>query len=163
MTSRTIVLLFLLLSLAAAVAATATLAQDAPTGDIKTARGLLAAERQTLVGKNLDLTAEQAKKFWPLYLQYRGEMMRIGDRAVELLETMTKNAGAMDDKTAQGILKEYVFLKQQEWELKSLWRGRFESAIPPAKVLRFFQIENTIDTTVASEISGLTPLVLPKK
>ncbi|MCU0253160.1 MAG: hypothetical protein MUE47_01345 [Acidobacteria bacterium] len=159
MTWRTIVLAALLGALAAGPA----LAQDAPTGDIETARGLLAAERQSLVGKNLDLTAEQAQKFWPLYLQYRGEMMRIGDRAIELLETMTKNAGAMDDKTAQGILKEYLFLKQQEWDLKSRWRGRFESAIPPAKVLRFYQIENTIDTTVASEISGVTPLVLPKK
>jgi hypothetical protein len=76
---------------------------------------------------------------------------------------MTKSADAMDDKTAQGILKNYLFLKQQEWELKARWRSRFESAIPPAKVLRFYQIENTIDTTVASEISGLTPLVLPKK
>jgi Spy/CpxP family protein refolding chaperone len=159
MTRKTIVLTALLFALTAATAAS----QDAPTGDIKTARGLLAAERQTLVGKNLALTPEQAQKFWPLYLQYRGEMMRIGDRAVELLETMTKSADAMDDKTAQGILKEYLFLKQQEWELKSRWRGRFETAIPPAKVLRFYQIENTIDTTVASEVSGMTPLVLPKK
>lgn len=158
MTRRTIVLTALLFALTAATAA----AQDAPTGDIKTARGLLAAERQTLVGKNLALTPEQAQKFWPLYLEYRGEMMRIGDRAVELLETMTKSADAMDDKTAQGILKDYLFLKQQEWELKARWRGRFESAIPPAKVLRFYQIENTIDTTVASEVSGMTPLVLPK-
>lgn len=158
MTRRTIVLTALLFALTAATAA----AQDAPTGDIKTARGLLAAERQALVGKNLSLTPEQAQKFWPLYLEYRGEMMRIGNRAVELLETMTKSADAMDDKTAQGILKDYLFLKQQEWELKARWRSRFESAIPPAKVLRFYQIENTIDTTVASEIAGITPLVLPK-
>ncbi len=159
MTRRTIVLTGLLFALAAA----AVPAQDAPTGDIKTARGLLAAERQALVGKNLSLTPEQAQKFWPLYLEYRGEMMRIGNRAFELLETMTKSADAMDDKTAQGILKDYLFLKQQEWELKARWRSRFESAIPPAKVLRFYQIENTIDTTVASEIAGITPLVLPAK
>jgi len=160
MTRRMIVLSTLLLL---ALGATAAIAQEPARDQIKTARGLLAAERQTLVGKNLSLTPEEAEEFWPLYLQYRGELMRIGDRSVQLLETMTKSADAMDDRTAQGILKEYIFLKQQEWELKSRWRSRFEKAIPPAKVLRFYQIENTIDTTVASEIAGATPLVLPAK
>jgi Spy/CpxP family protein refolding chaperone len=160
MTRRTIVLSTLLLL---ALGAVAVLAQVSAPGEMKTARGLLASERQTLVGKNLGLTPEEAQKFWPLYLQYRGEMMRIGDRAIYLLETMTKSADAMDDATAQGILKEYIFLRQQEWDLKSRWRSKFERAIPPAKVLRFFQIENTIDSTVASEIAGVTPLVLPAK
>jgi len=159
MSRRTIVLVALLFALCAA----ATLAQETARGEIKTARGLLAAERQSLVGKNLSLAPDEAQRFWPLYLQYRGEMMRIGDRAIELLETMTKSADAMDDRTAQGLLKEYLFLKQQEWELKARWRSKFESAIPPAKVLRFYQIENTIDTTVASEVSGMTPLVLPAR
>jgi len=159
MSRRTIVLVALLCALGAA----ATLAQETARGEIKTARGLLAAERQSLVGKNLSLAPDEAQRFWPLYLQYRGEMMRIGDRAIELLETMTKSADAMDDRTAQGLLKEYLFLKQQEWELKARWRSKFESAIPAAKVLRFYQIENTIDTTVASEVSGMTPLVLPAR
>jgi Spy/CpxP family protein refolding chaperone len=160
MTRRTIVLSTLLLL---ALGAVAVLAQVSAPGEMKTARGLLASERQTLVGKNLGLTPEEAQKFWPLYLQYRGEMMRIGDRAIYLLEAMTKSADAMDDATAQDILKEYIFLRQQEWDLKSRWRSRFEKAISPAKVLRFYQIENTIDSTVASEIAGVTPLVLPAK
>lgn len=138
-------------------------AQDAAGDQLSISRGLLAAERQSIVGKNLSLTPEEAQKFWPLYLEYRGELMRFGDRAIELMEVMAKSADAMDDLTAQGVLKEYLNLKQQEWELRARWRSKFERAIPPAKVLRFYQIENTIDSTIASEIAGATPLVLPKK
>lgn len=68
------------------------------------------------------------------------------------------SGGSTDD-----LLEPSLFLKQQEWELKSRWRSKFERAIPPAMVLRFHQIENAIDSAIASEISGVTPLGLPAK
>ncbi len=146
-----------------ALGSTMVPAQEPTKDDVRITRGLLAAERQKIVGENLSLTPEQAQKFWPLYLQYRGELMRFGDRGIQLLDTLSKSGDTMDDKTAQGLLEEWLFLKQQEWELKARWRARFERAIPPAKVLRLYQIENKIDTSIAAEISSAIPLALPAK
>jgi len=146
-----------------AFGATTVLAQEPTRDEVRITRGLLAAERQAIVGQNLSLTPEQAQKFWPLYLQYRGELMRFGDRGIQLLDTFSRSGEALDDTTAQGLLKEWLFVKQQEWELKARWRARFERAIPPSKLLRFYQIENKIDSSIAAEISSAIPLALPAK
>ncbi len=155
---------------AAALAATLSLparAQEpvAPStaDELRITRGLIAAERQSIVGANLNLTAEEAQRFWPLYLEYRGEMMKYGDRSLELLEAFARTADAMDDLTADGMLQEWLSLRKQEWAAKEKWRARFTKAIPASKVLRFYQIENKIDTAILSELTEGLPLAMPSR
>lgn len=138
-------------------------ASPAALDPLRAGRGVLTAERQSIVGANLSLTAEEAQAFWPLYHEYRGEMMKYGDRSIELLESLSKNFETMDDLTADGLLKEWLALKKQEWTAKQRWYARFARVIPPSKVLRFYQIENKIDTAILSALTESLPLAMPSR
>ena len=47
------------------------------------------ANRKAFVAVNLELNAEEAKTFWPLYDKYQAEIIAIQDRAVAIIEEYT--------------------------------------------------------------------------
>ena len=42
-------------------------------------------DRRAIVKANMLLTESEAARFWPLYDEYRGEMVKQGDRRVKLI------------------------------------------------------------------------------
>ena len=70
------ILLLLLVSLTAA-------AQAVTVDDqIAMVRQMAATERQAIVTANMQLTEGESEHFWPLYRQYRAEMITLGDRKI---------------------------------------------------------------------------------
>ena len=45
----------------------------------------LKADRQAVVAANLPLTEGEARAFWPVYKDYRGEIEKIGQRVASLM------------------------------------------------------------------------------
>lgn len=127
--------------------------------DIAMDRAQLQSDRQAIVAANLPLTDEQAKAFWPVYREYRGEMQKLGDRLVDLMLDYAKNAEALSDSQATAMVDDYLAIQKDEIRIKSDWLSRFRKVLPPKSVTRFYQIDNKLDAILRFDAADRIPLV----
>jgi Spy/CpxP family protein refolding chaperone len=133
-------------------------AQNAPTSqkqlDIAAAR----AQRKATVGANMNLTPDQAAKFWPVYDAYEASMDRIEDRHVRELKDFAAKYDSLTDADAAKKLDEVMAIAQARLDVQKSFIPKFRDAIPQVKVTRFFQIDNKIQALIQCDIAQLVPL-----
>ena len=138
----------------AAAAATAQTVKE--TLDIT--RQAVETQRRVLVSGALPLTDAEGKAFWPLYDDYEKQRRPIDERANRLVADFVASAASLSDAQARAMLAEALALDEGRLKLRREFMERMGKAIPPRKLVRFFQIENKLDSVVRADISKQIPL-----
>jgi hypothetical protein len=149
--AATVATLVLSLLLAAPVAA-----QSA--GDVELTRAEIQKARQAIVAKTIDLTEEEGLAFWPAYRDYRLDIARLGDRLVRVMKELVDSNATLTDEQANRLLDEYLDIRAKEVGVRQKHVKAFRKLLPPAKVARFFQLENKLDAVVNYELAQAIPL-----
>lgn len=122
--------------------------------DIAAAR----AQRKATVGANMNLTSDEAAKFWPVYDAYEARMDRIEDRHVRELKDFAKKYNNLTDADAKKKLDEVMAIQQARLDVQKEFVPQFLSAVSQVKVTRFYQIDNKIQALIQCDIAQLVPL-----
>ena len=117
------------------------------------------ANRKALVAANLTLTDEEAKKFWPLYDQYQGELNAVQDRAVKIIEDYSASFKNMPDDKAMKLADDYLSAEGDRVKIRRTYLDQFAKVLPGRKVVRFYQIENKMDAVMRYDLAGHIPVV----
>jgi len=111
-----------------------------------------------LVNSIMKLSAEDAKKFWPIYRDYENEL---GKQAINRAEMITAFVQAHEDGTfdnvkAKDMAKRWFKSQRARLDLLEKYHAKIEKALTPVQAGQFLQIENQlglfIDVTIASEM-----------
>jgi len=151
----------LLLNLSVVPAPAQQPAADAKTEaleDVQLTRAVVAAERQAIITKAMDLTPEEMQGFWPLYRDYRLEVGRMGDRMVALITAYAEAYDNLTNETADKLLTEFVGIEKERARIKAKYLPKFKKVIPAKKVMRFYQLENKLDIVILNELAENIPL-----
>jgi hypothetical protein len=144
--------------LLAAVLATPAPAQTV-SETLEITRQAIESQRRVLVSGALPLTEEESEAFWPLYDDYEKRRRAIEERSNKLVADFLASLGSLGDAQARAMLKEALAVDEARLELRRSYSERMAKAIPPRKVVRFFQIDNKLDSVVRADISRRIPLV----
>jgi hypothetical protein len=120
---------------------------------IELTRTAIAAERQAIITRAMDLTPEEMQRFWPLYRDYRLEAMKVGDQIVALISTYAESYENLTDPVANRLLTEFVGIEKERARLKEKYLPKFKKVLPPRKVVRFYQLENKLDIAILNEMA----------
>jgi Spy/CpxP family protein refolding chaperone len=115
-------------------------------------------QRRVLVSGALPLTDAEAKAFWPLYDDYEKTRRPIDERANRLVADFVASAASLSDARAKAMLAEALEVDESRLKLRRDFADRMGKAIPPRKLVRFFQIENKLDSVVRADLSRQIPL-----
>ncbi len=126
--------------------------------DVQLTRAEIQKARQAIVSKAMDLTEDEALAFWPAYRDYRLDMARLGDRLVRMMTEFSSSGAKLSDEQATRLLDEYLDIRAKEVSLRQKHVKSFRKLLPPAKVTRFFQLENKLDSVVSYELAQMIPL-----
>lgn len=151
---KKVLLLVLLTSISVVTAATA---QD-EASQIELNRQVLETQRQATVAANMNLTDVDGQAFWVLYREYRGEMAKVEDRRVKVIMSYRDKFETLTDADASGLLKDFFGYQKAQVDLRSKYLKKFEKVLPATKVLRFYQIENKMDSEINYELYSQIPL-----
>ena len=102
----------------------------------------LNAQRVAFITERLQLTPEEAQKFWPVYNEYRDKKMKLEKQKVKLVRDYSSRESTLTDKEAAKIAGEYVALEQKQADLLVAYNKKFLEVLPPQKVLRLYRAEN---------------------
>src|SRR5262249_21936507 len=126
--------------------------------EIRLTREVINNERQALVTRAMGLPPAQIHGFWPLYPPHRLAASKVGDRITTLITTYVDNYQNLTDQVANKLLTEFVRLEEDRARLKAQYLPKFKKVLPPKKVVRFYQIENKLDTALLADIGQAIPL-----
>ena len=117
------------------------------------------ANRKALVAVNLELSPEEASKFWPLYDRYQKEMNEIGDRVVALIGDYTASFRDLSDEKAQKLMEDYLTAESERIQVRQNYLPEFAKVLPGRTVARFYQIENKMDAVLRYDLAATIPVV----
>jgi Spy/CpxP family protein refolding chaperone len=140
--------------LVAAAAASPQTVKDS----LEAGRQATESQRRILVSGALPLTDAEANAFWPLYDAYEKERRPLDEQANKVLADFLAEAATLTDAQAKALLEQELSLEEARLKVRRAYFGRMVRAIPARKVVRFFQIDNKLDTAVRADIARQVPL-----
>jgi len=125
------------------------IAQQAPAGaapaqTVDSVRQAVRADKRAVVEKNMQLTPEEAKKFWPQYDAYQKELDKIHTRQTRAMLDYISSEASMTDANAKRIAREVMAADADEQKLRERTARKMLGVLPAKKAVRFLQIENKI-------------------
>jgi hypothetical protein len=136
-------------------------AEGADASPMKSLRAELRADKKQIVAANLQLTGDEAKRFWPVYESYQDELQPVSAKLEKIILAYADayKKGAVPDDTAKRLTEEAMAVEEAEVKLKRRYLSKFWRLLPAAKVARYFQIENKIRAEIKYEFAKHIPLL----
>jgi hypothetical protein len=126
--------------------------------DIELTRANIQTRRQEIVQQMMELTPTESEIFWPVYREYRNEVAKLGDAKIDLMHRFSDQAATMTDEQSKKLLDDWFKLREKQLDLQKKYAGKFRKVLPGAKVARFYQIENALDTIVSANLQAAMPV-----
>ncbi|MGA7244284.1 MAG: hypothetical protein WBX19_13935 [Terracidiphilus sp.] len=126
--------------------------------EIKLMREDVQASRKKITAANMNLTADEATKFWPIYDQYAAEVAKIGDARVALIKEYAASYDTMTDDQANDFIQRAAAIDQQFADLRSKYVPVFERVISAKKTALWYQIDRRLDLLINLQLAANIPV-----
>ena len=127
--------------------------------DIQLLRGDIRSQKKEIVAANMNLTPDEATKFWPIYDQYTAEVAKIGDSRVALIKEYASTYNTTTEAQANDFMKRAEAIDQQFSATPSKYVPIFEKVISAKKTALWFQIDRRLDLLINLQLAANIPVV----
>jgi len=127
--------------------------------DIEIYKDDVSQQARSLVKENLDLTANQAEIFWPIYDEYRVKADSLLSKELLVLEDYLMHYYDLSEKRATKLMKEAIYSKREKLNLQEKYISIMSKKLPVQIVGKFFQIDNRLNLMISQQNSEKIPLV----
>jgi hypothetical protein len=126
---------------------------------IKLLRENVGQEKDELLGAVMQLNADQAAKFWPIYEEYAAELAKLNDLKIANTKAYAREYRELTDERADQLIKEAFDFQKQQTELLNRYYERVKEALGAETAARFVQIENQLLLLHDIQIDSSLPIV----
>jgi hypothetical protein len=116
-------------------------------------------EKASIMGAVLELSPEDAAKFWPIYNQYDSELTRLNDLRVANIQEYARNYDQMTESKADELIRNAFDYRKQRSELLAKYYGRVKESLGSIQAARFVQIEDQLLMIIDLQIASDLPVV----
>jgi hypothetical protein len=134
-------------------------AQAATEANVQLLREDIRSQRKQITAANVNLTADESTKFWPIYDQYIQETIKVNDARWALIKDYANNYDKMSDQLAADYMKRSAAVDQQLVALREKYVPIFEKVVSPKKTAQWYQIDRRIDMLINLQLASVIPLV----
>jgi hypothetical protein len=108
--------------------------------------------------RKLNLTSQEAEKFWPVYNEFQEKRNAIQIERQNLNRNINQNELNMSEKEMIEAGDKHIALEVQEASLAQEYHKKFREILTPAKILRLYQAENQYRLLLLNELKDKLPL-----
>ena len=116
-------------------------------------------QKVAILTELMDLSAEDAAKFWPVYNEYDKELTKLKDERVSLIKDYADNFGSLTDEKATQLANGFLDLDGKRNDLKRQYLQKVGQALTPKLAVRFLQIETQLEKIIDLQIASNLPIV----
>jgi hypothetical protein len=140
--------------------------QDAATNEdmnirayIELLRTDLRKSKTQVMGDVMQLDADQAAKFWPVYKEFDTAYTALGDQIAALVKNYAEHYDAMTPDVADQLAQKALSIEDERNELKKKYYARMKDALDAVTAARFLQIENQLERIVDLQLAAQLPVI----
>ena len=118
-----------------------------------------------IVNRIMKLSAEDAKKFWPIYREYESELGKQAINRAELFTGFVQSSrdGTFDNAKAKHMARRWFKAQRARLDLLEKYHRKIEKVLSSMQAAQFLQIENQIGIFIDMTIAAEMPLVGEQK
>jgi len=128
--------------------------------DLELLRKDLRSEKKKIIAMNVNFTADEATRFWPLYDQYADAMKKNNDAFYLIIKDYAANQKTLTDAQAIDMLKRWSAVQVDIAQTRQKYIPMLEKVIPGRKAAHFLQIDRRLYQLMDLQVSSEIPLVL---
>jgi hypothetical protein len=102
--------------------------------------------------KKMNLSSEEAEKFWPAYNEYQKQKMQIQKSRIFLVRDFNQNESSLSDSQLREMGDKLIKYISDESSLAVEFHKKIREILPPAKVIRYYQAENQYKIQLLKEL-----------
>jgi hypothetical protein len=107
--------------------------------------------------RRLNLTSQEAEKFWPVYNEFQDKRNAIQIERQLLNRNYNQNELNMSEKDLIDAGDKHIALQVQEAGLAQEYHKKFKEILAPSKVIRLYQAENQYRMQLLNELKDKQP------
>lgn len=115
--------------------------------------------KTAIVGEVMQLNADQAAKFWPIYKEFEKEYSAIGDKIVAAVKSYAEAYPNFNDTLADQLSTQVLSIEQERNTLKRKWYERMKEGVGVLTATRFLQVENQLERLIDLQIASQLPVI----
>ena len=105
------------------------------------------------------LSAEDAKKFWPIYADYDAELKKLNDHRTENIKEYARLYTELTDAKADELIARSLTYQKERAELFAKTYERVKQELGAITAARFAQIEHQLLLIIDLQIASSLPIV----
>ncbi|MGA8490280.1 MAG: hypothetical protein WB711_07650 [Terriglobales bacterium] len=126
---------------------------------VRLLRSDLKTKKEAIIKEEMQLTPQQAAAFWPIYKDYDAGQNKLIDQRMAVFHDYAQNFMTMNDEKADQLAQKIMALDDQRMALRRKYYQLMKAAIPTVLVVRFFHVENQIQSLIDLQIDSNLPIV----
>ncbi|MBV8551568.1 MAG: hypothetical protein JOY54_09725 [Acidobacteriaceae bacterium] len=120
----------------------------------------LRSQRKQIIAANMNLTAEEAEKFWPVYDQYVNDLVKNNNAKYELIKEYAQ-ADTMTEQQADGLAKRWLTVDETVIQLRLKYLPSFRAVLSAKQTARFYQLDRRVQMMIDLQLASSIPLIGP--
>ena len=93
--------------------------------------------------RELSLTSEEAKTFWPVYDEFSKELEILRDNKMKQRDDAMRNMENLSNSELERLVDDEILSRQQELDIQKKYHVKFKSILPVKKVARLYIAEQS--------------------
>jgi hypothetical protein len=135
-------------------------AQSTADKDIDLLRKDVRSQKRQIIASNLQLSDQEAEKFWPLYDQYTADLVKINDAKYSAIREYAASYSTLTDDQATRLVRQMLSVDQAVAELRLRYTTIFNNVIPGRKTAVFFQLDRRLVMLIDLQIASQIPMII---
>ncbi|MBF02230.1 MAG: sensor of ECF-type sigma factor [Flavobacterium sp.] len=125
-------------------------------GGMKEKKEKIKALKVAYITEKLDLTTEEAQKFWPVYNTFDDKQFEIRHNKMKSIVNQFENGGfeSLSDKEALDLITKMEDYEDEMHALKKKYLKDLLKVLPPKKVIRLKKAEDEFNRKLLREFRG---------
>ncbi|GAB4277741.1 MAG: hypothetical protein Kow0068_00970 [Marinilabiliales bacterium] len=112
------------------------------------------AEKVAFLTNELDLTVEEAQKFWPLYNEMEDKLEKLRKESREARKLAPEKIETLSDSEIEKLLDEQMKRKEEMVAIEMEYYKKFKNVLPIRKVLKLHQAEKDFTHVLLNKLKG---------
>ncbi|HPC97444.1 MAG TPA: hypothetical protein P5257_00660 [Bacteroidales bacterium] len=108
--------------------------------------------------KRLNLTTQEAQRFWPVYNELQDMKLAVQQERAKIFREINQNELNMSEKELISAGDRLIELDLKEAELNASYHKKFREVLSPLKVVRLYQAENQYRLQLLNELRENAPV-----
>lgn len=126
---------------------------------IELMRSNVRQQKAEMMGAVMQLSADDAAKFWPIYSEYNAELTKVNNLRVENIQDYARNYSHMTDEKADQLIQNALDYRKQRSELLAKYYGLVKQSLGAVTAARFLQVEDQLLLIIDLQIDASLPIV----